>query len=113
MPVTKTTHVKTHHNLFSRAEIDLHRAYPYAHLLPALACTQSPTDPNVWFSPSGITICVEKSGLPKFTDFATKRGGGGAIDLVMHLRSVSFLNAVQFISELPSVKFPDSKGATA
>lgn len=101
---TATTHRQNHPNPFSSTDIDRYRAFPYARLLPALGCKQSSKDVNIWFSPLGTTICVERTGLQKFTDVVTKKAGGGAIDLVMHIRSVSFLNAVRILSELSSLE---------
>ncbi|MFA7278994.1 MAG: hypothetical protein WC100_02760 [Sterolibacterium sp.] len=36
---------------------------------------------------------------PKFYDTRAKRGGGGAIDLVMHLRGLDFKQAVAWLRE--------------
>jgi hypothetical protein len=36
---------------------------------------------------------------PKFYDTRTKRGGGGAIDLVMYLYGLRFLEAVRFLQQ--------------
>ncbi|MCX7246694.1 MAG: hypothetical protein NTX31_03305 [Burkholderiales bacterium] len=37
---------------------------------------------------------------PKFYDTRAKRGGGGAIDLVMHLRCLDFKQAVAWLREV-------------
>jgi hypothetical protein len=36
---------------------------------------------------------------PKFFDTRANRGGGGAVDLVMHLRGVDFKGAVQLLRQ--------------
>ncbi|WP_255208805.1 hypothetical protein [Paraburkholderia youngii] len=36
---------------------------------------------------------------PKFYDTRAKRGGGGAIDLIMHLHRVGFIQAVNLLQE--------------
>jgi hypothetical protein len=38
---------------------------------------------------------------PKFFDTRTKKGGGGAIDLVMHLYGVGFIEALGRLKRLP------------
>jgi hypothetical protein len=38
------------------------------------------------------------TGLHKWYDTRAKRGGGGAIDLAMHLRQLSFVDAVRLLS---------------
>lgn len=37
---------------------------------------------------------------PKFYDVRAKRGGGGAVDMVMHFHQVTFLQAVRFLERL-------------
>jgi hypothetical protein len=39
------------------------------------------------------------TGPHKWYDTRAKRGGGGAIDLAMHLRQLSFVDAVRFLNE--------------
>lgn len=51
--------------------------------------------PNRWKG-HGHTINIDGSS---FYDFETSRGGGGAIDLVMHVRQSSFKSAVAWLSE--------------
>lgn len=49
------------------------------------------------------TACGEfeilTTGLYKWYDTRAKRGGGGAIDLAMHLRQLSFVDAVKLLAE--------------
>jgi len=39
------------------------------------------------------------TGPHKWYDIRAKKGGGGAIDLAMHLRRLSFLDAVELLTE--------------
>jgi hypothetical protein len=49
------------------------------------------------------TVCGEfeilTTGPHKWYDTRAKKGGGGAIDLAMHLRQVSFVDAVKILAE--------------
>ncbi|KAM3099279.1 toprim domain-containing protein [Phormidesmis sp. 146-12] len=51
-------------------------------------------DKNKW-KDAGHTISINDG---KFMDWLTNKGGGGAIDLVMHIRQVDFKEAVQWLS---------------
>lgn len=50
-----------------------------------------------------LTICGEfeilTTGPAKWYDTRAKKGGGGAIDLTMHLLQVSFVDAVKLLAE--------------
>jgi hypothetical protein len=48
-------------------------------------------------SPSGFAWEVLVTGL-KWFDVRAGKGGGGAIDLVMHLLGINFVNAVKLLS---------------
>lgn len=39
------------------------------------------------------------TGPTKWYDTRAKKGGGGAIDLAMHLQKLSFIDAVKFLTE--------------
>lgn len=49
------------------------------------------------------TACGEfeilTTGRAKWYDTRAKKGGGGAIDLAMHLLQISFVDAVKFLAE--------------
>jgi hypothetical protein len=49
------------------------------------------------------TACGEfeilTTGPHKWYDMRAKKGGGGAIDLAMHLRQLSFVDAVKLLTE--------------
>src|SRR5450631_4596734 len=44
---------------------------------------------------------------PKWYDTRARRGGGGAIDLAMHVLGVSFVDAVKSLNKLAGVRGPD------
>jgi hypothetical protein len=67
-------------------------------VLEAVGAARDPKDRNNWKSASGrITVTGTK-----FFNHDAKRGGGGAIDLVMHLQNCGFKEAVGFLESLPA-----------
>jgi hypothetical protein len=79
------------------------RALPLPEVLRALGATLDPRDPAKWRTVRGI---LSVSG-PRFINWNRDGGGGGAIDLVMHLQQVGFGQALQWLEEhfgrLPSL----------
>jgi hypothetical protein len=69
-----------------RARADRLRPLPLPAVLAALAAVRDPHDPAKWHTARGV---LSVSG-PKFINWNLDWGGGGAIDLVMHLRQVGF-----------------------
>ena len=68
---------------------------------------RSPKDRNNWKSESGrITVTGTK-----FFNHDARRGGGGAIDLAMHLRNCNFRDAVAFLDSLPVPKIAETERA--
>ena len=66
-------------------------------VLEATGSVRDQKDRNNWKSESGrITVTGSK-----FFNHDAKRGGGGAIDLVMHLQNCGFRDAVAFLESLP------------
>jgi len=59
-------------------------------------------DKDKWRTPVG-TINISKDGK-KFMDFSASKGGGGAIDFVMHCEDVKFRDAVQILSKTTGVE---------
>ncbi len=59
-----------------------------------LGLEQDHCDPHKWRD-AGHIISIDGS---KFMDWAADRGGGGAIDLVMHVQRVEFKEAVRWLS---------------
>jgi hypothetical protein len=75
--------------------------------LPAILrlCQAQPDrhDPDKWHTPDGV-LSVQGS---RFIDWKHGVGGGGAIDLVIHLRDCSFTEAVQWLGR----HFPSAGGS--
>ena len=67
--------------------IDLHT------LLQRHGCTKDPRDKAKWHTPRGV---ISVNGQ-KFMNWTLGTGGGGAIDLVIHLQEVGFKNAVLWL----------------
>jgi hypothetical protein len=44
---------------------------------------------------------------PKWYDTRARKGGGGAIDLAMHLLGLSFVDSVKFLTERAGLNGPD------
>ena len=76
-----------------RARADRLRALPLPVVLEQLGATPDPHDPAKWRTPQG-TLTVTG---PKFINWNHGVGGGGAIDLVMHVRQVGFGQALQWL----------------
>jgi hypothetical protein len=69
---------------------DIVRNHDLRDILDRHGCTRHPYDTAKWHTPRGI---LSVNGL-KFMNWTTGAGGGGAIDLVMHLQDMSFKEAV-------------------
>lgn len=76
-----------------RARADRLRALPLPAVLAALAATPDSRDPAKWRTARGV---LSVSG-PKFMNWNLDVGGGGAIDLVMHVRQVGFGQALEWL----------------
>jgi hypothetical protein len=76
-----------------RARAERLRALPLAVVLEKLGATPDPHDPAKWHTEQGI-LSVSR---PKFMNWNQGLGGGGAIDLVMHLRGVGFGLALEWL----------------
>lgn len=88
------------------------RALPLATVLAALEARRDPHDPAKWHTARGI---LSVNG-PKFINWNLDRGGGGAIDLVMHVRQVGFGQALEWLEQgfgsgtsLPPTAAPQSR----
>jgi hypothetical protein len=71
------------------------RALPLATVLTALEARRDPHDPAKWHTARGV---LSVNG-PKFINWNLDWGGGGAIDLIMHIRQVGFGQAVQWLEQ--------------
>ena len=76
-----------------RARADRLRALPLSAVLEALEAVRDPHDPAKWRTARGV---LSVRG-PKFINWNLDRGGGGAIDLVMHIRQIGFGQALQWL----------------
>ena len=73
-----------------RKKADSVRNIDLSMLLQRHACTKDPLDKAKWQTPQGI---ISVNGQ-KFMNWTLGTGGGGAIDLVIHLQGVDFKDAV-------------------
>jgi hypothetical protein len=78
-----------------RARAERLRALPLSAVLVALEAVRDPHDPAKWRTTRGI---LSVSG-PKFINWNLDMGGGGAIDLVMHVRQVAFGQALEWLEQ--------------
>ena len=76
-----------------RVRADRLRALPLPTVLAALEATPDSRDPTKWRTARGV---LSVSG-PKFINWNLDVGGGGAIDLVMHVRQVGFGQALEWL----------------
>jgi Toprim-like/Protein of unknown function (DUF3991) len=78
-----------------RARADRLRALPLPGVLQQLEARADPHDPAKWHTQQGV---LSVTG-PKFMNWNQGIGGGGAIDLVMHVRQVGFGQALEWLEE--------------
>lgn len=76
-----------------RARADRLRALPLPVVLEQLEATPDPHDPAKWRTDQGV---LSVTG-PKFMNWHQGVGGGGAIDLVMHVRQLGFGQALAWL----------------
>ena len=76
-----------------RQRADHLRAVPLAAVLQAIGAQPDPEDRCKWHTRQGV---LSVTGA-KFMNWNSGRGGGGAIDLVMHLREVGFGQALEWL----------------
>ena len=76
-----------------RVRADRLRALPLPVVLEQLEATPHPRDPAKWRTAQGILTVTG----PKFMNWHQGVGGGGAIDLVMHVRQVGFGQALAWL----------------
>jgi len=76
-----------------RVRADRLRTVPLLVVLEELGATPDPHDPAKWHTDQGV---LSLSG-PKFMNWNQGIGGGGAIDLVMHVRQLSFGQALEWL----------------
>jgi hypothetical protein len=76
-----------------RARAERLRALPLSAVLKALEATRDPQDAAKWRTARGV---LSVSGS-KFINWNLDLGGGGAIDLVMHVQQVGFGQALEWL----------------
>ena len=76
-----------------RARADRLRPLPLPVVLEELGATPDLHDPAKWRTAQGILTVTG----PKFINWNQGLGGGGAIDLVMHVRQVGFGQALEWL----------------
>ena len=78
-----------------RVRADRLRALPLPVVLAALEATPDPSDPAKWRTARGV---LSVTGA-KFINWNQGVGGGGAIDLVMHVHQLGFAQALQWLED--------------
>lgn len=78
-----------------RARADRLREVPLSVVLAALEAVRDPRDPAKWHTARGV---LSVNG-PKFMNWCEGGGGGGAIDLVMHVRQMGFGQALEWLEQ--------------
>ena len=76
-----------------RQRADRLRAVPLEAVLQAWGAQRDPDDPHKWHTSQGV---LSVTGA-KFMNWNRGRGGGGAIDLAIHLTHRSFVAALQWL----------------
>ena len=77
------------------------RGIPLSEVLESFGCIQKDNDPKNWDTPVGRISVDELSSVGAddiFYNHDLKEGGGGAIDLVMHLGEFTFKEAMGYIA---------------
>jgi hypothetical protein len=69
------------------------RAVPLTSVLPLCGAQPDLYDPRKWHTGQGVLTVTE----PKFMNWHCGQGGGGAIDLVMHLQGLGFGQALEWL----------------
>lgn len=86
--------------------VDRLRAIPLSAILRAIDARADPHDPAKWHTARG-TLSVNGA---KFFNWNEAVGGGGAIDLAMHLNRMGFNDALNWLARLPAASLTDSPG---
>jgi Protein of unknown function (DUF3991)/Toprim-like len=91
-----------------RARADRLRAVPLEHILTQSGARPDPHDPCKWHTARGV-LSVRGA---KFFNWHRGTGGGGAIDLVIHLHQLSFHDALRWLQQhaAPSTADPPPSG---
>ena len=79
-----------------RQKADLLRAIPLPDVLRAAGAQPDPRDPHKWHTPQGV---LSVTGA-KFINWNQGAGGGGAIDLIIHLHHLGFRDALDWLDQI-------------
>src|SRR6516162_1144885 len=77
----------------TRHRLEQLRQIPLVEVLRAMGAKPDRCDHNKWHTEQGP---ISIQGL-QFMNWKQNRGGGGAIDLVMHLKGMDFLSAIAWL----------------
>jgi len=89
-----------------RQRADRLRAVPLEAVLHAWGAQRDPDDPHKWHTSQGV---LSVTGA-KFMNWNRGQGGGGAIDLAIHLTHRSFVAALQWLEGHFADRVPSSPG---
>lgn len=78
---------------FTPLQLEALRSIELTWILPLCGCTPHRLDKRKWHTPVGI---ISVNGM-KFMNWSTGKGGGGAIDLICHIRGDHFKQAVEWL----------------
>jgi hypothetical protein len=79
---------------FPREQIERLRAIPLEEVLSLCGAKRDNSDKHKWHTPVGVLSITG----PKFINWNSGAGGGGAIDLVMHLKNIDFIAAIEWLN---------------
>jgi hypothetical protein len=88
--------------MWNPQQLDRLRRIALPDILRACEAIPDRHDPHKWHTPAGV---LSLTGL-KFMNWTTGQGGGGAIDLAMHLRGLAFIPTVRWLE----THFPQLNG---
>src|SRR6218665_176810 len=81
--------------------IEACRNKPLPDVLEALGAERDKSDRSNWKTAQGGRITIDKKNEVKWYDHHFGKGGGGAIDLMMHFKGCNFKEAVEELLHLP------------
>ena len=94
----------------NRQQLERLRRLPLPAILRACEGVPDRYDSHKWHTPAGV---LSLTGL-KFMNWTTGQGGGGAIDLVMHLHRLSFTQTVRWLNEhFPHLSFMEESAPSS
>lgn len=76
------------------------RDIPLVDVLESLSCEQDSRDRQKWHTSNGPVWLGKGENSQRFFDHLTGVGGGGAIDMVMHIKRCEFKQAVEMLASM-------------